>query len=758
MRRLGFLVLLGTMLLSLALPAWAAPAVEMTAQAANEGRVKQGGWVTVLVELANQGGEVSGELVVEFDAEFSHPQYVVPVTLPAGGRKRIPVSLEASQGSWPVLVRFYVDRKEVASQRLTLTWLPPQGRLVGVLSGDELGIPALNQLQGAQNQSSQVVRLSAETLPDRAALLEDFDVIALSRFDSSALSPEQLRALELWVGRGGTLMLAGGPEWKRTLGALPPSLVPVEVTEVREVELQPLTDVGGRPVSGKGPVSVARLRTGHGLVFSEGVPLVASAPAGAGRVLFLAFDPGLNPIVTWQGQPQLYNRLLMAGAQANPRWPNEREWMLQQALQQIPDWGLPGVWTVALLLGSYLLLVGPANYLVLKRLDRREWSWVSVPALSLLFLGLVYLMGFGRFQPLVSHLITVTELPPGTGVGTMTSYLGLYSPSRSTLSIAVEDARLVRPFVRGGIRMGEVSARVVAGDKTTVELRGMNSYQMSGFSMEHDIPLKGGGLELIEARMEDGTLTGRLVNRLDRAVEGLLLVAGNVAHPLPPLEPGATSEPFQINVGQWDRVDPRAPMGRVPDALLSPENGPEEGRRRMIRDYVLNTTIHHRSGGLLVTGWTAEPLVAPRLPDLGKLAQGANMIFAMLPLPVGEEGSDIPPGLVTGQPLDPNGVNWIGNGFMLRPGTHSFTLVLPPLDPSRVDSVTLHARAPATPMLRLAVRNQRSGEWLPFSDPSYTLPNWQEFVSPAGLIELRYETQEHLEIQSPTVAVKGVSR
>ena len=46
-----------------------------------------------------------------------------------------------------------------------------------------------------------------------------------------------------------------------------------------------------------------------------------------------------------------------------------------------------------MLLGAYILLIGPINYLVLRRLDRREWAWVTMPVLIVVFAVGAY--GFG---------------------------------------------------------------------------------------------------------------------------------------------------------------------------------------------------------------------------------------------------------------------------------------------------------------------------------------------------------------------------
>ncbi|MBK8024645.1 MAG: hypothetical protein IPK19_25285 [Chloroflexi bacterium] len=44
-------------------------------------------------------------------------------------------------------------------------------------------------------------------------------------------------------------------------------------------------------------------------------------------------------------------------------------------------------------LALYILLVGPANYFLLSRINRREWAWVTIPILILVFSALAHTLG-----------------------------------------------------------------------------------------------------------------------------------------------------------------------------------------------------------------------------------------------------------------------------------------------------------------------------------------------------------------------------
>lgn len=755
MKRFVYGLLLVCMVLGLAAPAWAAPQVVLTARAANEGRVRPGGWVTITVDLSNQGRELIGELVVEAKEGpwENRPQYVVPLSLPSGGTKRVPVTIPL-QGVGTVHVRFESGGALVADSTVNLTTIQPDALLIGVLSDDELGVPALARLgQGGKGFNAQVVRMEAQTFPARASQLADFDVLALSRFDTATLSKEQLLALEAWVGRGGVLLLAGGPEWKRTFAPLPPALLPVSVTGTADADLTPLADLVGKPITGQAPVSVAEVLRGQVIARAGEIPLLSTTQVGTGRVIYLAADPSLQPMVAWQGQTDLFDRYLGV----TPKWGKfefrNTDHYIQDALRRIPGLGLPSVILVAALLGGYLLLVGPVNYLILKRMDRREWAWLTVPILSLSFVGAVYGTAFGTRSTQMTHLITMTELAPGTQTAIMTSYVGVYAPSKTRLDIPVEGAKLVKPlFAWGGGDGSGGTTRIVTGERTTVQLLGLNNYSLRGFAMEQDIATRG-GLELIDVKLEpNGLMTGRLVNRLDRDLHHVAIVTGQEPLKLGTLAAGATSEPIRIDL-----------------ALMNPGRGgwgwgwngadPDETRRNILLNSFFETNSLRGGGGLSVVGFTETPLLEPELTDMGRLYQGTNMLYATLPIPVDVSEGNLPPGIVQGIPTDRNNLGNTPMGYILNQGSADFSLNLPAFDRAKVAEVNLHLTNYGGGGYTMQVMNYRTGQWVKLdSMPVQVLPAWQDFISEAGLMQVRIETTMHLEMSPPTISMKGVAR
>jgi hypothetical protein len=99
---------------------------------------------------------------------------------------------------------------------------------------------------------------------------------------------------------------------------------------------------------------------------------------------------------------------------------------------------LPGVRGAALFLLAFLVLVGPVNALVVRRLGRRELSWVTIPAIALVFTGVaaVTTTGGGTEPSPVLRAAWWSD-----GVGHELTVVGVQAPGRGLQQITFPGAR-----------------------------------------------------------------------------------------------------------------------------------------------------------------------------------------------------------------------------------------------------------------------------------------------------------------------------
>ena len=120
-------------------------------------------------------------------------------------------------------------------------------------------------------------------------------------------------------------------------------------------------------------------------------PLIVQTHQEQGTIIYLAFDPTLEPILGWQGVGLLWNSLLLRSLgdqllphsgispglgsstqQVQPILANRMSGFLQSLLPST----IPPPWrTLGILLLCYLLVLGPVRFLLVKRLKGRYWSW-----------------------------------------------------------------------------------------------------------------------------------------------------------------------------------------------------------------------------------------------------------------------------------------------------------------------------------------------------------------------------------------------
>ncbi len=109
--------------------------------------------------------------------------------------------------------------------------------------------------------------------------------------------------------------------------------------------------------------------------------IAADAAFGSGSVTLLGFDPDDE----LDRRRRRDRRAALAPAPAAPigrqRRRSSDDQTIVSAVANLPSLALPPIGGLLVLLFGYIVLVGPVNYLVLRRLDRREWAWVTVPAL-----------------------------------------------------------------------------------------------------------------------------------------------------------------------------------------------------------------------------------------------------------------------------------------------------------------------------------------------------------------------------------------
>ncbi len=425
--------------------------IEMSVEVGFDSYFRPGEWTPIRIELKNNGESVTGRLVVrpETSGTVVGNAFSTPIDLPTGAAKSALLNIQARTFPDQIRVELIDDKGLVqAAREASLFDLAPQNQLYAVVTGPTTAPPNLSGAHIGGFRAEQAI-WGAHEIPEHGPSLGSLDMMLLVNIDSESLSNGQRRALLHWVEGGGHLIVSGGPSALGAAGALSEllPLTPESTQSIDDLSALARYAAADSSLSQRTVIAVGDAHEdAQALVEQDGAPLLLRREIGAGLVDYLAADPTLEPLASWQALDALWLKLLATRA-PHPTW---REGFTR------PAWGadaianLPGVdllppmQTLCLFLISYIVLIGPLNYFALSRLRRNGWGWFTIPVVIICFTGIAWTVGFSlRGAEIIVSRTTVLQSFTDRAEAQSEQFVGLLSPRRATYSLALPEGRFL---------------------------------------------------------------------------------------------------------------------------------------------------------------------------------------------------------------------------------------------------------------------------------------------------------------------------
>lgn len=545
------------------------PALHIESDFGYGGYIKHGEWNPLTITLTSNV-DLSGEIVVQTEVPGSNTRvsYVERVDLPAGTPKEVSFGiLGNSFDKDNSTIQFFKGSVEsgksvkFTSGKGYLQTGTLEDTLIGVLAPDPDSMNFLRTLS-TRGQGITVVPLDQKQLPSSETLLSPLDVVVMNNYSTDTLSKEQIAAIRGWVKQGGTLVLAGGPGYPKTVKGLE-DLSPVEYTGTADVtQLDELTKAGKKPLSllQSVPVSTAKLREGaKAAMFAGEIPLFASMPHGKGEAIYTAYDVTTEPLYSWSGHAELWGTVLhkelslKSNAKAHHSQIDNFMLSVNHLLDYFPSIKMPPFALLLWLLIGYALLVAPALYYVLKKFDKREWAWFIIPIVAVIASGGIYFAGSTGKSSITSHTINVLELD-GRGEGERMSASAVFIPRSGNYDLQLEAGTYVTVNREDGLITGGQSAADpgrqlirVEEDKTTVHLPGMTHRSIVKVGPEQTEETRSYGKLDVKLNYDaKGKPQGTVTNLTSNDLQHAALILGNEIYLLGDL-PKSQSLPIPSN-------------------------------------------------------------------------------------------------------------------------------------------------------------------------------------------------------------------
>lgn len=589
--------------LPLALPASAAGQLTMTARALLQGHARVGAWMAIEVQLTNDGPAISGELRMDAGSG-STTRFSMQVDLPTSSRQTYVLHAQAPAFTRSLKVDLVANGTSLASQTVAYLVHDAGQLVVGVLAEQPKGIVAeLNLPASPTGAAAVVVPLSVTDLPDRVEGWATLDRLIWQDVDSSSLSPGQLAALRAWLAGGGRLVITGGTAGIGTLSAFPDDLLPFRPTATLDLDPAKLTGLLGEVPTGAAilPSMAGTLDHGQALATSGDRAVVAELSYGSGSVTLVGFDPSTSWLAQGRAIDGFWRGLLPPRATGDGSNLADDSQLLQ-AVQALPSLALPPVGGLLILLAAYIVVVGPLNYLVLRRLDRREWAWVSVPMFVLGFAAASY--GYGallRGTDVVVNEVAIVRGAPDTTEGRAQDYFGIFSPTRATYLVEVPGGALLAAPISDPFGTGSGLLDIVQGDPAEVRDLAVGVTQLRTIRAETPttVPHMNATLTLTGS-----TLTGTFENNSDEVLEQVSIVLGGSAAVIGDV-PAHTSKAVTVTL-QANQFG-----GQLADRLIGSNfgAGSADDVRRQVRYGIVNQLSFDPVQGFLGELQSDQPVI-----------------------------------------------------------------------------------------------------------------------------------------------------
>lgn len=583
-------------------------ALTVVVQAGFDGAYRTGEWFPVVVEIANSGPDAQVTLEWSFPGQRGDPIFERRVDLPRGAQKRVTLDVFSRSFARNGLLQVQNEGTLLLERAVPLEALDADRFVIGTLSNDPALLASLNSLSGPTGVGVSVRPLRADGLPEHAAALRAVNMIFLHD-RPTPLTPQQTALLKSWVQLGGQLVVSGGANAAQNSSGLE-DILPVEPGGTISTGSLDVFASAALPMPAEAlNVAINEVQARPGAANPQGFPLILAWNVGEGQVLFAPFD--IAALRGWSGESNLWRQVLRFEQPFVPGLDARvTQFSLLQRVYDLPELRLPAPATLFAFLLIYLLVIGPMNFLILNRLRRLEWAWVSIPATVLIFSAGLYLVGFGLRgnQPQISQ-IAIVQATEQEARGLATGSLGLFSPQRATYTLGFPGMTLLSKIGSlDGISIGR-SNRVVADD-TSVSLPDIvvdvAAFEMLVAEEMINLPI----VAQSSLRVENGVLRGELRNNGSAALEDAVLVRGTEYVQLGRLAPGAAlnvdlstgrrgfPRGVQLaNTGQFNRDETLA-------ALFS-GGGPISGLGGRLDP-----------NGIYLIGWLNQPAIAVNLNGL----------------------------------------------------------------------------------------------------------------------------------------------
>ncbi|MEG0214623.1 MAG: hypothetical protein RR685_00575, partial [Hungatella sp.] len=538
---------------------------------------KGGRYIPVQVTLTGEKDRpFEGQLqVLSMESDYDIYQYNYPISVDAGATIQKIVDIPLGNRIDQLFVNL-VDAagNQVIHKRIKLNVsLEVPELFIGVLSDSPERLRYLNGIGVDYSMlRTRTIELNTENFPTDEVGLNLVDVLLVSDYKIRDLSERQSQVLVEWVRSGGVMILGTGARVDDTLGRFAPELLDqsYDPPTIRTIDM-------GQDYAPEGPGS-AELTipcadfslSGANVIFSyDQLALLSSVAYSQGIIAAAAYDFAdigdfclNNPsymdtlLTNVLGEARI-NRLAEATYSGN----SDQYWSVKSMINTGKVDRLPNLPLYVMEIMIYIILIGPGLYIFLKQRELQKFYRSGIVILSLLFTGIIYLMGSKtRFQDTFYTYARFLETSEESI--SESTYLNMQTPDNKPFEVSLDSSYTVKPITRSYYYemtaipkfRGDEAYKVAIdyqGEMTKIRAQNVTAFDPKYFQLEKIEDNKDHIGFTGEIEMQAGKIRGTITNSFTVPVEDAAVLLYDKMVLLGDMKPGETKSLDELEVLEY---------------------------------------------------------------------------------------------------------------------------------------------------------------------------------------------------------------
>lgn len=412
----------------------------------------------VKITIKNKFKDINGEVEIRVPSTSGkYMSYVKPISLQKDAEKEIIINVPVGMNRTKYTLNIYNGNDKVYEDSINTIAANNVTTFIGILSDDFDSLSYINKVPAASGVSliTKTIKLDEKNFPEDIFTLNAFDIIIINDYDTSRLGDLKYDILKQWVNNGGTLLLGTGSKYNKTLSVFKDDFIMGTQGSVQEITTSKIFDLatnGDNKNDAKLDALALSIKDSNVLMEDKNIILVQSLTKGKGVVGIAAFDLGQKPFVNWNNNTAFVEKLLgiinpeMTSSKNNIEYIQNNSYMIRNAMNQFSEMATAKASSFYIILFIYVLIVAPISYFILKKIDKRELMWITVPVLAIIFGLIVFISGSGtRLSEITTNMISILNIDEKGSASTVT-YAGIFNTNKMKVNIVGQNGQKILPL------------------------------------------------------------------------------------------------------------------------------------------------------------------------------------------------------------------------------------------------------------------------------------------------------------------------